>query len=189
MFWLKNKIIIVLMLFISGVLGSSTPSEAKRTATTYALCITKSPFNNFFFLQLFFIESTGNAPMLETSIRIPLDKQTLEPVLNKDQYKVTVRRFLLETNRRRQITSSEPNVPNSPYFSFQGELKKSPDSAFALRYKYEENNAGMCHNLGGILQVEPDKIQIIGGYLREETPIPVTARKTPQKTTGESTEK
>ncbi len=190
MFGLKNNIIIVLMLFISWFLVSATSSGAERTATNYALCITKSPFKDCFFLQFFIIEAKGNASLLTRSVGIPINRETLEPVLNKDQYEIIARRFLLKANRSYQITSPESNSPDSSSFSFQGSMKERPDSSFELTYKYyEENKAGACRKLEGSLQVEPDKIQLIGGFLREETPIPVTAQKTSQKTTGESAEK
>lgn len=162
MFILKKKIIVIHLITLFFIYSFSIFS-AERIAETYAMCINGSPFENCFFLQFFFIEAKGNAPVLKSSAQIQLNKQTLEPMLNQDRYKITVRRFLLQTNRQYQVTS-----PGSPSFSFQGELKKLPDSSFALTYRYEENNAGACRKLEGTTQLESDKTCILGSFLKEE---------------------
>ncbi len=167
MFILKKKIIVIHLITLSIIFPLSLFS-AERIAEAYALCISGSPFENCFFLQFFIIETKGDAPPLESSAQIQLNKQTLEPILNQDRYKITTRRFLLKTNRSYRIMSPESNSPVPPSFSFQGNLKERPDSSFELTYKYEENNTGTCRKLEGTLQVEPDKIQIIGSCLREE---------------------
>ena len=141
---------------------------AEKKSQFYALCLTESPFKNYYFVQVFIIDAGKNAVYLDPSVQIRLDKHTQEPILDRSQYKVAVRRFLLQADRPYQITSTESNVPDTPSFFFQGELKKLPDSSFSLIYKYEESDAGKCLKLEGTTQLGPGKIWLQGGVLREE---------------------
>ncbi len=152
-------------------------SADERTEKIFAMCVSRSAYQDCYLVQVIIAESRKGILSPENPPRMELDERTLEPILDKKLYEMTVRRFLLETERSYQISSSEFLSGETRSFSFQGKLTKRTETSFCVEYAYKEDNLSK-DNLNSVLafqgnvQLELNQIFVLGRSLREEKEMP-----------------